>query len=175
MYDNGVRIVTLPHTTWMLTGQIQREFPELKVKNTILREVTRPNEIVNLAKAGFYYINLDRDLMRDRDSLLRIKKAKEYCASIGKPVKISLLSNEWCWGGCPIMPEHYHYNMVREKDDPQYFNDSIKNSAINVIITTGGSGLTDRDSTVDILDEFIEKEIPGFGEIFRMISFKKGV
>ena len=60
----------------MLTGQIQREFPELKVKNTILREVTRPNEIVNLAKAGFYYINLDRDLMRDRDSLLRIKKAK---------------------------------------------------------------------------------------------------
>ena len=125
LYDNGVRIVTLPHTTWMLTGQIQREFPELKVKNTILREVTRPNEIVNLAKAGFYYINLDRDLMRDRDSLLRIKKAKEYCASIGKPVKISLLSNEWCWGGCPIMPEHYHYNMVREKDDPQYFNDSI--------------------------------------------------
>ena len=94
LYDNGVRIVTLPHTTWMLTGQIQREFPELKVKNTILREVTRPNEIVNLAKAGFYYINLDRDLMRDRDSLLRIKKAKEYCADIGKPVKISLLSNE---------------------------------------------------------------------------------
>ena len=48
-----------------------------------------------------------------------------------------------------------------------------KKSAINVIITTGGSGLTDRDSTVDILDRFIEKEIPGFGEIFRMISFKK--
>ena len=55
----------------------------------------------------------------------------------------------------------------------QYFNDSIKNSAINVIITTGGSGLTDRDSTIDILDKFIEKEVPGFGEIFRMISFKK--
>ena len=59
------------------------------------------------------------------------------------------------------------------KEIRQYFNDSIKNSAINVIITTGGSGLTDRDSTVDILDKFIEKEIPGFGEIFRMISFKK--
>ena len=63
LYDNGVRIVTLPHTTWMLTGQIQKEFPELKVKNTILREVTRPNEIVNLAKAGFYYINLDLSLI----------------------------------------------------------------------------------------------------------------
>ena len=63
--------------------------------------------------------------MRDRDTLLRIKEAKEYCAEIGKPVKISLLANEWCWGGCPIMPEHYHYNMVREKDDPQYFNTSL--------------------------------------------------
>ena len=59
------------------------------------------------------------------------------------------------------------------KEIRQYFNDNLKNSAIDVIITTGGSGLTDRDSTVDILDEFIEKEIPGFGEIFRMISFKK--
>ncbi len=74
---------------------------------------------------GFNYINLDRDLMRDHDQLLRIKKAKEYCAEIGKPVKISLLANEWCWGGCPIMPEHYHYNMERGEDDPQYFNDSI--------------------------------------------------
>ena len=125
LYDAGVRIVTLPHTSWVLTGQLQKEFPELFIKNTILREVTRPNEIVNLAKAGFHYVNLDRDLMRDRDTLLKIKEAKEYCAEIGKPVKISLLANEWCWGGCPIMPEHYHYNMTREKDDPQYFNTSL--------------------------------------------------
>lgn len=125
LYDAGVRIVTLPHTSWVLTGQLQKKFPELFIKNTILREVTRPNEIVNLAKAGFHYVNLDRDLMRDRDTLLKIKEAKEYCADIGKPVKISLLANEWCWGGCPIMPEHYHYNMVREKDDPQYFNTSL--------------------------------------------------
>ena len=125
LYDAGVRIVTLPHTSWVLTGQLQKKFPELFIKNTILREVTRPNEIVNLAKAGFHYVNLDRDLMRDRDTLLKIKEAKEYCAEIGKPVKISLLANEWCWGGCPIMPEHYHYNMTREKDDPQYFNTSL--------------------------------------------------
>ena len=125
LYDAGVRIVTIPHTTWLLTGQLQKEFPELFIKNTILREVTRANEIVNLAKAGFHYVNLDRDLMRDRDQLDRIMKAKAYCADIGKPIKISLLANEWCWGGCPIMPEHYHYNMVRDQKDPQYFNDSI--------------------------------------------------
>ena len=46
-YNSGVRVVTLPHTTWVSTGQIQKEFPELFIKNTILREVTRPNEVVN--------------------------------------------------------------------------------------------------------------------------------
>ena len=125
LYDKGIRIVTLPHTTWVSTGQIQKEFPELYIKNTILREVTRPNEVVAAAKAGFHYVNLDRDLMRDRDQLERIMDAKEYCASIGKPVKLSLLANEGCWGGCPIMPEHYQFNCTRTGDGPQYFNDSI--------------------------------------------------
>ena len=104
LYEAGVKIITIPHTTWALTGQIQKAFPDIFIKNTILREVTRANEIVNLAKAGFHYVNLDRDLMRDRDQLDHIMKAKAYCAEIGKPVKISLLANEWCWGGCPIMP-----------------------------------------------------------------------
>jgi hypothetical protein len=125
LYERGVRIVTLPHTTWMLTGQIQKAFPDLYVKNTILREVSKANDIVSLAKAGFNYINLDRDLMRDKDQLLRLKQAKEYCASIGLPVRFSMLVNEGCWGGCPIMPEHYHYNTARRPDNPQYFNDTI--------------------------------------------------
>ena len=125
LYDIGIRIVTLPHTSWVSTGQIQKEYPELYIKNTILREVTRANEVVELAQAGFHYVNLDRDLMRDRDRLLEIKEAKEYCAEEGYPVKISLLVNEGCWGNCPIMTEHYHYNNTRNVDDPQYFNSRI--------------------------------------------------
>ena len=125
IYNSGVRVVTLPHTTWVSSGQIQAAFPELFIKNTILREVTRPNEIVQLAEAGFNYINLDRDLMRDRDQLLRIRKAKDYCAYLGKPVMISMLVNETCWGGCPIMPEHYQYNSTRTKDDPIFFASPI--------------------------------------------------
>ena len=125
LYDAGIRIVTLPHTSWVLTGQIQKEFPELYIKNTILREVSKANEIVSLAKAGFNYINLDRDLMRDKDSLIRIKEAKDYCRDKGIPVKLSMLANEGCRGGCPIMPEHYHYNSTRKQNNPQYFNDSI--------------------------------------------------
>jgi predicted O-methyltransferase YrrM len=129
LYDYGLRIVTIPHTMWIMTGQIQKEFPELYIKNTILREVSKANEVVSLARAGFHYINLDRDLMRDRDSLLKIKKAKEYCKSIGKPIKLSLLVNETCWGGCPIMDEHYHYNNTRTNDDPQFFNDPISRTS----------------------------------------------
>ena len=124
-YDAGVRVVTLPHTTWVSTGQIQKEYPELFIKNTILREVTRANEVVALAKAGFHYVNLDRDLMRDHQQLKEIKRAKEYCERIGKPIKLSMLVNETCWGGCPIMPEHYHYNSTRTGDDPIFFASPI--------------------------------------------------
>ena len=125
LYNAGVKIVTLPHTSWVLTGEIQKQYPELYIKNTILREVTRPNEIVELARAGFHYINLDRDLMRDRGRLNDIKEAKDYCADQGYPIKLSLLTNEGCWGNCPIMPEHYHYNNTRDGNDPQYFNSRI--------------------------------------------------
>lgn len=121
-YDVGIRIATIPHTHWVATGQLQEAFPKLSIKNTILRDVHTATEIVNLAQAGFHYINLDRDLMRDRDALLRIKYAKEYCHKNGMPIKISLLANEGCMGQCPYMVEHFEYNNTRSSTDPQYFN-----------------------------------------------------
>ena len=130
IYDNyNVRIATIPHTTWVASGQIQSAFPDLKIKNTIIRNVCKANDIVNLAKAGFHYINLDRDMMRDKSGLLEIKKAKEYCKKIGKPVEISLLANEGCWGGCSIMDEHYHFNSTRQGKSPQFFMDPISTNS----------------------------------------------
>lgn len=119
LYDAGLRSATIPHSHWVATKQIQKEFPELLIKNTILRNVTRSNEVANLAKIGFHYVNLDRDLMRDQDSLREIKRAaKRY------NVKLSLLANEGCVGNCSMMDEHFEFNNSRASG-PAYFHDPI--------------------------------------------------
>jgi molybdenum cofactor biosynthesis protein B len=49
----------------------------------------------------------------------------------------------------------------------------IADPAIDVVIATGGTGLTGRDVTPEAFQAVYEKEIPGFGELFRMLSFRK--
>ncbi len=48
-------------------------------------------------------------------------------------------------------------------DDPQ----------IDVVITTGGTGVTGRDVTPEAFDRVLDKKIEGFGELFRMLSYQK--
>ena len=50
--------------------------------------------------------------------------------------------------------------------------DWINKEEIDVIISTGGTGLTGRDITPEAVNEIADKHIPGFGEIFRTISLK---
>jgi molybdenum cofactor biosynthesis protein B len=49
----------------------------------------------------------------------------------------------------------------------------IADPAIDVVISTGGTGLTGRDVTPEAFRQVYEKEIEGFGELFRQISFAK--
>ena len=68
-----------------------------------------------------------------------------------------------------------HYQII--EDEPEIFIPIIQgltNSVENdVIITTGGTGLTGRDNTIDALKKISQIEIPGFGELFRQLSYQK--
>jgi len=59
-----------------------------------------------------------------------------------------------------------------KKDIVLILKEWINQKDIDVIITTGGTGLTGRDITPEAVEEIADKHIPGFGEIFRNISLK---
>jgi molybdenum cofactor biosynthesis protein B len=50
---------------------------------------------------------------------------------------------------------------------------SLVDQAVDVIITTGGTGITSRDSTFEAIDGLLEKRLVGFGELFRMLSYQE--
>ena len=71
---------------------------------------------------------------------------------------------------------HKLVNRKIVKDDKEEIKKILiewtKDNNIDVIITTGGTGLTGRDITPEAIKEISNKEIPGFGELFRQLSYK---
>jgi molybdenum cofactor biosynthesis protein B len=59
-----------------------------------------------------------------------------------------------------------------KEDIIKILNQWIEKKEIDIVITTGGTGLTGRDITPEALEEIADKHIPGFGEVFRTISLK---
>ena len=62
------------------------------------------------------------------------------------------------------------------KDEPEQITAVVKallaQPEVDAIITTGGTGIAPRDSTFEALQGLLEKEITGFGEMFRMLSYE---
>ena len=59
------------------------------------------------------------------------------------------------------------------KDDPDAVRQVVlsQQAAADVIITTGGTGITSRDSTYEAIVGLLDKRLDGFGELFRMLSY----
>jgi len=49
----------------------------------------------------------------------------------------------------------------------------VEDKMVDVVISTGGTGVTGKDLTPEVFDEILDKKIPGFGELFRWLSYKK--
>lgn len=62
-----------------------------------------------------------------------------------------------------------------EPDEPARVAELVRQQAaigdVDAVITTGGTGLTSRDSTFEAVDALLSKRLPGFGELFRMLSY----
>ena len=71
---------------------------------------------------------------------------------------------------------HYLYQKKIVKDDiyqiRAVISEWIANERVNVILTTGGTGVTGRDGTPEAVIPLLDKELNGFGEIFRMLSYQ---
>jgi molybdenum cofactor biosynthesis protein B len=63
------------------------------------------------------------------------------------------------------------------RDDPAAIlaavSSLLENPQVQIVITTGGTGISSRDSTYEIVERLIEKRLEGFGELFRMLSFEE--
>jgi len=63
------------------------------------------------------------------------------------------------------------------RDEPvevqRIVREAAADGAVQVIIMTGGTGITSRDSTYEAVDAMLDKRLPGFGELFRMLSFQE--
>jgi molybdenum cofactor biosynthesis protein B len=62
-------------------------------------------------------------------------------------------------------------------DDPHHLRDKLlqlaRDPQLEAVICTGGTGIALRDTTYEAISRLLDKELPGFGELFRMLSYQE--
>jgi molybdenum cofactor biosynthesis protein B len=68
-----------------------------------------------------------------------------------------------------------HYSII--KDEPSQIQAQMQalsqNSNLDALIFNGGTGIAPRDTTYDAIEKLLEKTLPGFGELFRWLSYQE--
>lgn len=94
-------------------------------------------------------------------------------------------SKETDKGGRLVIDYLSEMNIEINADDYRIVKDDIDNISaavkqlldkdLDAVITTGGTGIAPRDVTIEAVRQFFDKEIEGFGEIFRMLSYTEDI
>ena len=65
--------------------------------------------------------------------------------------------------------------IVRDEpaDVARVVREACADPGVQAVIVTGGTGITSRDSTYEAIEALLDKRLPGFGELFRMLSFQE--
>lgn len=121
-YDRGLRNCTLANSHMMRTGFLQKQFPEMKWKNTVNQQVSTAQQVLDYLHLGYNVIQLDRSLNRNMDELKTIKDVVENYKNKypEKHVKTSLLVAEDCLPLCPFKREHDDLQIYHTKIDYWY-------------------------------------------------------
>lgn len=69
------------------------------------------------------------------------------------------------------------YRIVKDEQEQikKVLIEGCESSKVDVILTNGGTGISPRDVTIETILQLIQKELPGYGEIFRMLSYQEDI
>ncbi|MDG0843599.1 molybdenum cofactor biosynthesis protein MoaB [Staphylococcus equorum] len=112
-------------------------------------------------------VKLDQDI---RCAVLTVSDTRDYKTDKGGKLVIELLSE------LNVSIDKTHYKIVQDEQEAIKMQvEQWLSEEIDVIVTTGGTGIAQRDVTIEAVSSFFTKEIEGFGELFRYLSYTEDV
>jgi hypothetical protein len=161
-YDRGLRSCTLANNHIMRAGFLQKQFPEMKWKNTVNQQVSTAQQVLDYLYLGYNIIQLDRSLNRNMDELKRIKEVVENYKNKypEKHVKTCMLVMEDCMPSCPFKREHDDLQIYGKKIN--YWESTIGTLSCTIWENIFGKGVVPRSGTncycgsIDTFKEYAE-------------------